>query len=528
MSTTSETASPTLRAEGRDPALRRPRTPRRAGIVIVMIVALLAAGGMQWWTRVWQRSAVPGVIVNSRAGLGTMNTFALALLLGGLRGPLVMFLWTTSESQKNQHDLEDFDTKIEWIRLLQPEFDTVHMFQIWNKAYNISVMLASPVDKYTTILSAIQYAQDVLKERPNDMNLFQSLGQVYGNKMSGESTQERPFYERQFRLDSMTDEAREKVYGPDPDFRRLGPKNFILLDDNGDILPELLVATRPRPANLAANLPWNDGSDLEYLKKYEPFPYGILPMAMAFNYDMASDTAMLSDNQLPLQLSPLVTDSRPGLDLKMWAEEESKKGISLVGQCFGVDADSQPGLINQIPFTARVEDPRALAEAQYRFGLSSRLCADAIVQYKRHLANPAYYIQAQNYASHLMDLAGMKSLSKGDELWCESFTTSSESARRSLLARAAREYQDAATEYEREVLLFYTEDQVAKTAFPPGYNHENIKKLPENQVNAVYSAVIRGASQLRYAAHAEDRQLYSIPILRADTRVIEIQRALQQ
>ena len=39
-----------------------------------------------------------------------MNSFALALLLGGLRGPLVMFLWTSSETQKTERNLEDFDT----------------------------------------------------------------------------------------------------------------------------------------------------------------------------------------------------------------------------------------------------------------------------------------------------------------------------------------------------------------------------------------------------------------------------------
>ena len=67
-----------------------------------------------------------------------MPSFATALLLGGLRGPLVMFLWPNSETSKREHHLEDVDTEIEWIRLLQPEFDTVHLFQIWNKAYATS------------------------------------------------------------------------------------------------------------------------------------------------------------------------------------------------------------------------------------------------------------------------------------------------------------------------------------------------------------------------------------------------------
>jgi hypothetical protein len=530
MSTTSESTAQAERLPTKSPAYDphfKPRTPRRAGIVVVMIVSLLAAGGMRQWASDWQQSAVPGQIVTSRAGLGSMNSFALALLLGGLRGPLVMFLWTTSEAQKNDRDLEDFDTKIEWIRMLQPEFDTVHMFQIWNKAYNISVMMASPATKYTTILSAIDYAQSVLAERPDDMNIFQSLGQVYGQKMSGESTQERPFYERQFSLESMTDAARERVYPEDKDFRRLGSKNFIFLDNDGNILPSLLVVTRPRPADLPADKPWNDGAKLEYLQKYQPFPYGILPIAMAFNYDMASDAAMVSENQYPLQLSPLVTDSKPGLDLKQWSETESKFGVVLTGQAFGVDADADASAINNIPFAAAVNDPRALAEAEYRFGMSSRLAADAIVLYKKHLANPQYFVQAQNYASHLMDLAAIGSLSKGDELFLEYFRKNGDSARRDILAQARDAYDAAMLEYEKEVLLFYTENEVARTAFPAGYTHTNIRDLPDNQVNAVYEAVIRDASKMRYAPHAEDRSLYAIPIARAQARLLAINRALR-
>src|SRR5205814_10595167 len=104
--------------------------------------------------------------------LSRMNSFALALLLGGLRGPLVMILWTSSESQKTERNLEDFDTKVEWIRMLQPEFDTVHIFQMWNKAYNISVKMTSLSNKYATILDALEYAQKVDRERANNINII--------------------------------------------------------------------------------------------------------------------------------------------------------------------------------------------------------------------------------------------------------------------------------------------------------------------------------------------------------------------
>src|SRR5207302_9200949 len=88
----------------------------------------------------------------SEAKISNLNSFSLALLLGGLRGPLVMMLWTSSETQKQEKDLEDFNSKIELIRLLQPEVDSVLIFQMWNLAYNISVQMANKPNKYAAIL----------------------------------------------------------------------------------------------------------------------------------------------------------------------------------------------------------------------------------------------------------------------------------------------------------------------------------------------------------------------------------------
>src|SRR4029079_791809 len=136
----------------------------RVPFIVLLIVALLATGVTRQLAATRRATGktlgAQGESSNS-IGLSGMNSFALALLLGGMRGPLVMILWTSSESQKTEKNLEDFDTKVEWIRLLQPEFDTVHIFQIWNKAYNISVQMASNANKYITILDAIEYGRRV-------------------------------------------------------------------------------------------------------------------------------------------------------------------------------------------------------------------------------------------------------------------------------------------------------------------------------------------------------------------------------
>ena len=130
------------------------QSPARGRILVAAVLVLsLAASAL---TRNWvieshlrrhrpRRPIAADDRADPQTQLSAMPAYATALLLGGLRGPLVMMLWTSSENQKQERKLEDFDTKIEWIRLLQPEFDTVHLFQMWNKAYNISVHVGRSV-----------------------------------------------------------------------------------------------------------------------------------------------------------------------------------------------------------------------------------------------------------------------------------------------------------------------------------------------------------------------------------------------
>ena len=227
--------------DAESPMLARQRA-RRIPIIVALIVALAFCGITQNLASTWKdnNSGVPKRVAE-RGALSGMDSYALALMLGGLRGPLVMVLWSKVESQKMDRDLEDVDTMIEWIRLLQPEFDTVHIFQIWNKAYNISVMMASTAAKYQTILDAIDYAHRVDQDRPGDLNIADSLARVYSEKLGGLNTAERVFYRKQFLEDSMTDANRRLVFPNDTSYRRLGfrlvdsKKNGPLLDEHGNI-----------------------------------------------------------------------------------------------------------------------------------------------------------------------------------------------------------------------------------------------------------------------------------------------------
>jgi type II secretory pathway pseudopilin PulG len=115
-------------------------TPRagRVGVVVVLIVSLVLAGLTSQARRSARRQRprrarqrfVAGQHEQLRARLAARR---LARAAGHVPVDPI------SKTSRTRRNLEDFDTYVEWIRLLQPEFDTVHIFQVWNKAYNISV-----------------------------------------------------------------------------------------------------------------------------------------------------------------------------------------------------------------------------------------------------------------------------------------------------------------------------------------------------------------------------------------------------
>src|SRR4029078_9451452 len=83
---------------------------------------------------------------------------------------------------------------------------------------------------------------------------------------------------------------------------------------------------RVRPADLPPGEDWNTGAELQYLEKYQPFPYGVSTFALAYNYAKRAQVIMRVDKQSPLQVSDAVIDSRPAIELKSWSEDEWERG----------------------------------------------------------------------------------------------------------------------------------------------------------------------------------------------------------
>jgi hypothetical protein len=523
-----EVADPVLK-RGTAPAPHHPtdRRPGRWAIVIALIGSLVACGLAGGWASDWkEHHAGLHPVAAERGALSGMNSYTLALMLGGLRGPLVMILWSKVENQKIDRDLEDVDTMIEWIRLLQPEFDTVHIFQIWNKAYNISALMASTASKYTTILDAADYARRVDAERPGDLNILDSLAQIFGEKLGSVNSGERVFYRRQFRDDSMTEENRQKTFPEDKDYHRmgfkfLGPKNGPLLDAENNIAPELLAVRFPRPSDLPAGSEWNDGSEFQYLRPFQPFPYGLSPTALGYNYAKRAQVAMIVGGQKPIQLSEQVIDTRPGLMLKQWAEREQEQAINSEGRAFDKSVSQFESQVFDAPviLSDPVKDPRALEQSVYGFKLTATLCTNSLAEYDRHLRNTRYVNAFQTYTSHLDELRAMRALAQGDAAYNALFLPGADRPR--LIAEALAAYREARARYERIVLAYYTEEFLAA---PLRKNHIDIKTLSDDALDALYRQMLAAVNihPADQRGYDEQRQEYGIYLTRIGSRLDQI------
>lgn len=494
----------------------------RIPIIVVLVVSLVfsvVARQMAVGYRT-RGTANLNAAASGTATLGSFDSYALALLLGGLRGPLVMVLWPSAESQKSERNLQDFDTKVEWIRLLQPEFDSVHIFQIWNKAYNISVQMASISNKYSTILDALNYATAVDAERPNNINVIMAKAQVWFDKLG--NSQEKVYYRARVRQET---QARNE-----PEFRRntkvVGSlKLDPLLDAGGNVLPGWVTPKGGAAATASLSLDAPDGSELQYLKAFEPFPDGLSPLTIGYNHYKRAQALQTYGKQRHLQLSELVIDSRPALALKSWAEEEWERGRRFEAQAFEEKVPTSAERIDIEAVTASVlptstpPDLVAAQKAVYAYNRAGQVGQAALVEYSRHLSK--YLQSVATYRSHQDTIEALILAAKADRDFLQGQMATG--VERQRLHAAAREnYKLASERFALIAVRYYIDEEVLAQLLPPDISRFQLQPDPDRPEFLTRVAIQADRIQRNREGgpdqHLEDRAEYMQYLSRVNIR----------
>lgn len=516
----------------------------RGPVAMLLAAALVATLAVQAVVRQRRDVLVPPPKSVSR--LSGLDTFALSLVLGGLRGPLAMALWHSVEEQKIDRNLEDVDTKIELIRMLQAEFDQVHIFQIWNKAYNLSVQMASLPNKYATILSALDYARSADAERPDNVNILYAIADVYFNKL-GDSAEKRYYTPRLRQETRAAPEIQQQTQTPGR-LRRI--RHQPLLDAGGFLLPQYL---QPRMAPLGSGPDAYNGAELQYLARYNTadeggFPYGVSPFALAYNYCKRANELSRATGQRHLQLSEAVLDSRGAIALNKWSYEERERALQAELRAAGRKIVPNRGELEvaaiDLPWAAGLSDASAdrrdaLAEAIFSFRRSAHVCAHAVEEYRRHVANQTFY-NTFVYLSHIDTMLTIQYLSEADLHYASllsartAFSPPLVPPERAdaLRAEAARWYRKAIDQSYFTMLKYYVEEAVSSKLYPEvtqkmlgrGYDRNTLHQADPSVYPALRKAVDEHYRKLNQRDPlAEDSIEFLTYIHRAQQRLERLQ-----
>lgn len=295
------------------------------------------------------------------------------------------------------------------------------------------------------------------------------------------------------------------------------------LDDSNHILPQLLQSSRAAPAGFKGQ--WNNGSRLQYLAPYQPFPYGISAVARAYNAAKLSQVALTSEGQKPLQLSAMVIDSQPALQLRAWGEAEGVRARSEEAKAFNlqVSASETPEnekALDSIGPSKMPTDQRAFAAAHYSYQMCARLAADARKEYDRHLGQREYLNRYQTYASHLDDVEEDRLMALADDAYLMARKLDG-AEREQAMQSAKAAYEKASVESKRIILKYYAEEPAIRKFYPRGLSKETVAAMDDVQITRLYDAVADATSQIdpgKYV-HADDRPAYVRNISRGDRRI---------
>lgn len=162
-------------------------------VLVVLALTLIWAAGQQHGPLLAQRREfIPGNAEITKEWPPVVVFSVLAL--GGFRGLIADALWLRATKLQQDGKIFELVQLADWITKLEPRFTQVWSFHAWNLAYNVSVMLNEPSDRWRWVQEGVSMLRDrALIYNPGDAQLYWDLGWLYQHKI-GQTLDQAHFY----------------------------------------------------------------------------------------------------------------------------------------------------------------------------------------------------------------------------------------------------------------------------------------------------------------------------------------------
>jgi len=136
------------------------------------------------------------------AGVPPPSPFAEAVVagLGGFRSLVTEALWFRVERLQDEGRFAELAQLSTWLTFLEPYTPEVWSYFAWNLAYNISVMMPTPVDRWRWVEAGIRLLRDDgLRLNPGEPDLHKELAWMFLHKLGQAGDSAAPYYRAQWR-----------------------------------------------------------------------------------------------------------------------------------------------------------------------------------------------------------------------------------------------------------------------------------------------------------------------------------------
>lgn len=137
-----------------------------------------------------ERDVKPALGADAPAGVRFVT-----VALGGFRGLLADYLWLRASDLQDEGRFFEVAQLADWITRLQPRYPEVWAYHAWNMAYNITAVIADPVDRWHWVRNGIRLLRDEgIPSNPRDPKLYWELGWMFYDKVGGRWDEATLFY----------------------------------------------------------------------------------------------------------------------------------------------------------------------------------------------------------------------------------------------------------------------------------------------------------------------------------------------
>ena len=169
-------------------------------LILLLIAAGALAGAAIFYPSLDEQAkkhefVLPGDTTAVSSPLQTLLTLAP----GGLRAPIVTFLWIRVEELKEKgryHEMRDLS---DWICRFMPRYPGVWAFHAWNMAWNVSVTAHQEEERWGWVQSGINLLRDrAIPQNPKSLALYKELGWIFLNKMGQDTDDMHRVYKQRW------------------------------------------------------------------------------------------------------------------------------------------------------------------------------------------------------------------------------------------------------------------------------------------------------------------------------------------